>query len=172
MRTRSRADPTPVFVVLLCAGAAVAAACSIAPRNSDAADRAAIDRIRQAFEAGENAGDAESLRQYLADDAIGMAPNAPPCRGVDACMAALRGWFELFEVDVQYRSEEIVIAGNWAFDRGTAKEILAPKKGGAPFGGEGKYLWLYRRVGGEWKQARAIWNSSEPGPEAGAQSSP
>jgi ketosteroid isomerase-like protein len=161
---------TSQVVVVLCATVAtLLAACSSPRASSDAEDRAAIEGIRRAFEAGENAGDAEALRQYIADDAIAMAPNVPPCRGADACMAALRGWFEMFDVDVEYRSEEIVIAGDWAFDRGTAREILTPKKGGASFGGEGQYLWLYRRVGGQWKQARVIWNSSEPVPSASPQ---
>jgi ketosteroid isomerase-like protein len=128
--------------------------CSSTTEAVGEADRAAIDRIRQEFEAAENAGDAEALRRHIADDAVAMAPNMAPVRGVEGCMAFLRGWFSAFDVDVQYRSEEIVIAGDWAFDRGTAREILTPKQGGAPFGGEAKYLWVYRRVGGEWKQAR------------------
>jgi hypothetical protein len=48
------------------------------PRNSDAEDRAAIARFREAFEAAENAGDAQALRRYIADDAVAMAPDMPP----------------------------------------------------------------------------------------------
>jgi ketosteroid isomerase-like protein len=62
----------------VCAVAAIIAACSPAPGNSDAEDRAAIARIREAFEAAENAGDAEALRRYIADDAVAMAPDMPP----------------------------------------------------------------------------------------------
>jgi len=88
------------------------------------------------------------MYRHLTDDVVVMAANAPPLRG----------------------SEVIVIAGDCACDRGTGREILTPKNGGTPFGGETKYLWVYRRVGRTWKQARVIWNSSEPPPGAPAQS--
>ena len=169
MRTCAPGDSTFVLATL-CAAAAVTA-CSLAPRPSDAADRAALDRIRQEFAAAENAGDADAMYRHLASDIVVMAPNVPPLRGAEVTPARLRSHFDLFDVDVQYRSEEIVIAGDWAFDRGTGREIITPKKGGAPFGGEAKYLWVYRRIGGEWKQARVIWNSSEPIPGTGAQPS-
>jgi ketosteroid isomerase-like protein len=166
---RTRVDTAPILIAAICA---VTAGCSPAPRGSDADDRAALDRIRQQFEAAENAGDADAMYRHLADDIVVMPPNAPPMRGSEVNPASLGAHFDMFDVDVQYRSEEIVIAGDWAFDRGTAREILTPKQGGAPFGGEGKYLWVYRRVGGEWKQARVIWNSSEPAPGGGGPAPP
>jgi ketosteroid isomerase-like protein len=150
---------------------AVTAACSPAPQSSEAADRATLDQLRREFAAAENAGDADAMYRYLASDIVVMAPNVPPMRGAELTPASLRSYFEQFDMKVEYRSEEIVIAGDWAFDRGTGRETITPKKGGAPVGGESKYLWVYRKVGGEWKQARVIWNSSEPLPGTGPQPS-
>jgi ketosteroid isomerase-like protein len=141
-------------VVACAAVAACSAAFSSAAQVSD--DRAAIDRIRQAFEAAQNAGDANAAVRHFADDIVGMPPGGPPLRGPEA-PGALRQYLEAFDVDVQYRSEEIVLVGEWAFDRGTFTETRTPKKGGASIEGAGSYLWVYRRVGGEWKQARLIW---------------
>lgn len=171
MKQFGHVDTNSAFGAVACAIAITGIACSPA-HTSDADDRATLDRLRQEFAAAENAGDADAMYRYLADDIVVMAPNLPPMRGSEVSPASLRKFFEVFDMDVQYRSEEVVIAGDWAFDRGTGRETLTPKNGGAPVGGEAKYLWVYRRIAGQWKQARVIWNSSEPVPGASAQPSP
>jgi ketosteroid isomerase-like protein len=82
--------------------------------------------------------------------------------------ARMRAFHGAFTVQVRYSGQDIVVFGDWAFDRGTYRYTLTPKSGGAPIPGTGKYLWLYRRhPDGSWKQSRVIWNSSDPMPTGG-----
>jgi ketosteroid isomerase-like protein len=147
-------------------GMVVSAACARTPQIASTNDRAVLDSIRRGIETAENTGDADRMYAYLAPDVVAMPPNMPPVSGADASREWLRGFFGAFNVENHYQSEEIVISGDWAFDRGTVTESMTPKAGGPPMKSNSKYVWMYRRVNGAWKQARVIWNSSDAPPNA------
>ncbi|TDR23852.1 YybH family protein [Marinicella litoralis] len=132
--------------------------------SENSANLSLIDKARQETEAAENAGSVEDMRKHFADDIVMMGPNMPVIAGIVDVTGAMRGFFEAFDIQIKYSSEEIVIADDWAFDRGTFTQILTSKvQGGPPKNELGKYLWVYKRMSdGSWKQARVIWNSSVP----------
>ena len=140
----------------------VAAGCSSMPHATTPDQRGNLDRIRRETEAAENDGSVDRMRVHMAEDVVMMAPNMPPVTGATNVAQAMRGFFDAFDVQIQYTSEEIVGTGDWAFDRGTYRHTLTPRGGGVALKEAGKYLWLYRRTpDGSWKQARVIWNSSD-----------
>jgi ketosteroid isomerase-like protein len=153
--------------------AAIVAACGSSPQVDSARsvpadtarDRAAIDSIRQTFQDGEEAGDAERMYSHAAADIIAMPPNRPPQVG-STNLGWLRAFLSAYNVKAQYNSEELVVSGDWAFDRGTVTETMTPKSGGASATESVKYLWVYHRQNGAWKLARLIWNSNDPSPPA------
>jgi hypothetical protein len=69
-----------------------------------------------------------------------MWPDAPAIVGHEA----LRQWFEqrfqLVDVHLENRSEELVISGGWAFERGTYTAWIRPKDGVRVDTVVGKYL--------------------------------
>jgi len=135
------------------------AACDSASTRDPAADRLAIAAATAQFQAAENAGSADEFRSYFIDDLVMMGPNKPPVTGGDRVAALMREFHEAFAVQVQYNSQEIVVFGDWAFDRGTERYTLTPKAGGASIQKSGNYLYIYRRQeDGSWKQSRVIWN--------------
>lgn len=134
-------------------------ACDSASTRDPAADRLAIAAETARFQAAENAGSADQFRGFFADDLVMMGPNEPPVTGGDKVAALMRTFHDAFTVQVEYKSQEIVVSGDWAFDRGTEQYTLTPKAGGTPIQKSGNYLYLYRRQGdGSWKQSRVIWN--------------
>ena len=135
------------------------AACNSARTRDLAADRQAIAAATAQFQAAENAGSVDRFRSYFADDLVMMGPNKPPVIGGDSVAALMRVFHDAFAVQVEYNSQEIVVFGDWAFDRGTERYTLTPKAGGAPSQKSGNYLYLYQRQkNGSWKQSRVIWN--------------
>ena len=135
------------------------AACGSASTSDPAADRQAIATATAQFEAAENAGSVDQFRSYFADDLAMLGPNKPPVTGGDSVAALMRVFHDAFTVQVEYKSQEIVVFGDWAFDRGTERYTLTPKAGGAPIQKSGNYLYLYQRQkDGSWKQSRVIWN--------------
>jgi ketosteroid isomerase-like protein len=126
-----------------------------------AADATELNAIRERVSAAENSGRFDLMKPDLAEDVIVMAPGLPAVVGIDAATAFMEGFFAQFTLAVEYHSEEIVVMGDWAFDRGTAWQRMTPKAGGLSIEEPGKYLWLYRRDrNGAWKHARVTWNPS------------
>ena len=129
-------------------------------------DMGAVAAIRQALEAAENAGDADSFAALLTDDAVLMVPDFPTQEGKPACARFVReimGWLLTeFTRRIAYVSAEIVVIGDMAFDRGTFTFDVSPKGGGDSTHVTGKYLWLLRRTDPEpWKIARLIVSRNE-----------
>jgi uncharacterized protein (TIGR02246 family) len=139
------------------------AACDPATTSDPAADRQAIAAATAQFEAAENAGSVDQFRGFFADDLVMMGPSGPPVTDADSVVALMRVFHDAFAVQVEYNSQEIVVFGDWAFDRGTERYTLTPKAGGAPIRKSGNYLYVYQRQeDGSWKQSRVIWNSRDP----------
>jgi uncharacterized protein (TIGR02246 family) len=136
-----------------------AAACDSVRARDPAVDRQAIAAATAEFEAAENAGSVDQFRSHFADDLVMMGPNKPPVIGGDSVAALMREFHNKFAVQVEYNSQEIVVSGDWAFDRGTESYTLTPKAGGDQIQKSGNYLYVYQRQkDGSWKQSRVIWN--------------
>jgi uncharacterized protein (TIGR02246 family) len=128
------------------------------------ADIAAIDRVREAHVAALNQGDADAWAAVFSEDAVQMPPNAPANVG----SAAIRSWGQAFlnQFGTQFSLsvEEVRLAGDWAFERGTYTIVLSPR-GGGTLKDVGKYITIYQRQpDGSWKTARDIWNSNQQSP--------
>ena len=97
-----------------------------------------------------------------------MVPNTPVIMGADSVAAAMRAYFDMFDVQIEYTSEEIVVDGDLGLDRGTYRETLTPTAGGASTTGTFHYLFVYRRhTDGSWKHSRVIFNSADPPADGG-----
>ncbi len=146
----------------------VAVACTPAGEETATAeaDVEAIIRAHREYRAAFNAGDLDSLQTFVTDDVVWMSPGDPLLIGKEA----IRRWdeplFDRFTFEYTFSSDEVVVAGNWAFERGAFALTLIPKAGGESFHASGKYVWIWQRqADGSWKNARAIWNRDSPPPE-------
>ena len=58
--------------------------------------------------------------------------------------------------------EEIVLAGEWAYVRGSYAFQVTPKVGGETAEEKGKFLYILTKSRDDsWKIARGIWNGNE-----------
>ena len=121
-----------------------------------------IAKIRQETELAENQGSAKGMSNHFAPDVVMLAPNMPAVSGAENVTNAMNEFFDTFEFEIHYTSEEIVILGSWAFDRGTYHHKLGLKGVSDPVEESGKYIWLYSLDSEDsWKQSRIMWNSSD-----------
>ena len=129
------------------------------------ADAAAIDQVRERFAAAFNAGDAGAVAGLYTDDAMRMPPNEPAVVGREAILSRFEAEFAEFAGQLANPAEEIHVAGDWAFLRGTYTMTLTPSAGGEPTQDTGKYLVVVQRQpDGTWLTKREIWNSDNPLP--------
>lgn len=159
--------------LLACCVAGIVAATSLACRpgstgsnveTTRAQDRAAIDSVRNHYAATWRTGNAEQLATLYAPDALVLYPNQPAVAGRAAIATYFKTFFDEFGQDLfELTSEEIQVAGGWAFDRGSVRWRGIPRAGGDPVEDNGKYLViLQRQPDGSWKVARDMDNSDRP----------
>lgn len=103
------------------------------------------------------AGDAEHLARLVSEDAEFWSQETPPLKGRPAVAATFRAFFESYATDQRFECEELLIADDWAFLRGTEVNTLTPRDGGAPIVVRQRaFSLLGRSDDGRWRFARGM----------------
>ena len=127
------------------------------------ADIKAIKNLTEEYDAAINSGDLDSWMSFYADDAVRMQPNMPALFGKDSIRSVMQSFFENYTIDLKETTEEVIIAGDWAFAWGTYNYTITPKVGGEPSRDSGKWVTFDKRQpDGSWKCYRNIYNSNLP----------
>ena len=122
-----------------------------------AAIRAVSEQVRETY----MARDWDRFASYFTSDAIWMPNNLPPLEGKAAWWSfAEQFWDSTAVVEMDLVSDEIIVTGDWAFERHTETQVTIPASGeGEPATLRFKGVWLlHREADGDWKIARYIWN--------------
>jgi len=108
------------------------------------------------------AKDAAGIAALYADDGAVMPPNAPIGKGRTAIQQTWAAMMQTPGFDLTFVPEQIIVSssGDMALDRGTYKLAHAPN--GTAQTDTGKYVVVWRKIGGEWKAAADIFNSDLP----------
>jgi len=138
--------------------AEVNAAVTADSRADEQAIRGQVDRWLQLVKAKDAAG----IAALYADDGVVMPPNAPIGKGREEIQ---RTWASMMQTPgfaLTFAPEEIVVSssGDMALDRGTYSLTIAPD--GSTQSDTGKYVVVWRKIGGEWKAVADIFNSDLP----------
>jgi uncharacterized protein (TIGR02246 family) len=133
-----------------------AASVDVAAEQQDI--RGQVDRWLQLVKAK----DAAAIAQIYADDGAVMPPNTPMGRGREAIQQTWASMMATPGFDLTFTPEQIIISssGDMALDRGTYRLTVAP--GGTAQTDTGKYVVVWRKLGGQWKAAADIFNSDLP----------
>jgi uncharacterized protein (TIGR02246 family) len=148
------------------------AGCESAPKpeakRDAAADTAAINALRDQFAAAFNANDAAATAATYTDDAIMMVANQADVVGGPAIQAWYAAGFKAGAAKIAFTPLETQVAGDWAYDRGSATFTVTPKSGKA-IQESSRYLVIVKRqANGSWKLYRDIDVGNNPPPTAGA----
>jgi ketosteroid isomerase-like protein len=126
-------------------------------------------KIRQAIEGfveAYNQGDVDTLLAVYTEDCVDMSEGQPTLVGDQVrqdTKARLNDTFTKFTGHLTVEVDEIEVAGDCAFDRGTLRLELRPKAEGQPVLVERRFIEIWRRgQDGEWRVARCIDNSAAP----------
>jgi ketosteroid isomerase-like protein len=128
---------------------------------------------RQAAEDAVRAADGESLKAAQALDAMGtastysddvmvMPPNQAPASGR---AAAQKMWAAMLVPGTQIswfaNKVEAAASGDMVYEQGTYS-VETPGRDGKPVTDEGKFLSVWKKSNGDWKEVESIWNSDLP----------
>ena len=152
-----------VSTVFPIVGLLAIAGCSTSTPDTSA-DLKAIAGVRDAYAAAFSAEDADKTAAVFATDGIEMEPNMPNVAGQDAIRKRYTDMMAGFDTDIQLKSEETVVNGDWAFDRGQFwLHVMSkdPKSTLPMVMDQGKYLVILRKqADGGWKISRAASSTS------------
>jgi len=108
------------------------------------------------------AKDAAGIAELYTEDGAVMPPNSPIGKGRTAIEQTWASMMRTPGFDLTFAPEQIVVSssGDMALDRGTYSLTVAPD--GTSQTDTGKYVVVWRKIGGEWKAAADIFNSDLP----------
>ena len=139
-------------------GAEVNSAAALDTAEDEQAIRAHVDHWLQLVKAK----DASGIAELYAEDGAVMPPNAPIGKGRAAIQQTWASMMRTPGFDLTFNPEQIAISssGDMALDRGTYSLTVAPA--GTTQTDTGKYVVVWRKIGGDWKAAADIFNSNLP----------
>ncbi len=123
-------------------------------------DAEAIASLRQQHLDAFNRADADEMAKTVSTDVMVMPPNQPNVAGEQAVRSWWTVGFDTAESRIETSSQELEVAGDWAYDRFDWTMDTTPRGGGTATRDNGTAVWIWRRrPDGAWLLARAIWNS-------------
>ncbi|MES2525204.1 MAG: DUF4440 domain-containing protein [Gemmatimonadota bacterium] len=154
----------------------VVAACSAAPAAEGAtattsviapADSAARDSAAHQAHANYvrviNSNKADSFATMVTDDVVFLASGEKPLVGKAAVRAWVDGYYKAYRTSWDKPVEELVVAGDYAYERYRWTSTDTPIAGGAPIVDTGWGLLVYRReADGVWRVARDAFGPDHP----------
>jgi ketosteroid isomerase-like protein len=135
-----------------------------------AADEAAIRKVLDEVASTFNAGNYDGMFALYRDDVVVSAPGAPDIVGKQAWRDGLASSLPPnMAFKMRFDTQEMAIAGDLAYERGTYSIEVTDKATGAvvpaPLGG--RHIHIFKReADGSWKGWRLMENSAEPAPAA------
>jgi uncharacterized protein (TIGR02246 family) len=148
------------LLLLLVGIAACADKTETLPVRADmSADEQKIRELGQKWDAAVRAKDAVACAGFYASDGAMLNADAPLARGTAAITAAWQRLLSMRNVNLTFASTQLIVSngGDMAYDVGTYELSFDDDKGMVR--DVGKYVTVWKKVGGEWKVAADISNS-------------
>ena len=124
----------------------------------------AIRKMDREFGAAAHAGNVDGMMTTYAADAVLMPPNLPAFRGRDAIRQFWSGLLASGKIDANVVADKVIQSGDMAAELGHYALKITPKGGGTPIEDNGKFVLVWRKVGGQWRAISDIFNSDRPLP--------
>jgi uncharacterized protein (TIGR02246 family) len=134
-------------------------------RDRADADEAAIRRTLSETEQRINQGDLGFV-DVFAKDAVIIAPSSPNIVGFEAIHALYGDMMKQASMTVHFSTEEVAVAGDLAYERGTYTLKISDKTSGKVLQDtKNKHLHIFKKqADGTWKTWRMMVSSAEPPP--------
>lgn len=123
--------------------------------------RRAVEEFTRAY----NGGDLQNLTEIFAEDLIDVSAGEPTRTGEEARKdfeARVAATHAKFRPRLEIHIDELRVAGEWAYQRGSLLVTLIPKEGGDTSFIRQRYLEIWKReTSGKWKIAIEMDNTAE-----------
>ena len=124
-------------------------------------EKSAIEKLIFAYQDALNASDVNKVVELYTKNGVLMANSAPTAEGAEQIKGTYQYVFDNFSYTLQFSIIEIVVNGNTAFARSTSKGSFVIKSSGQTVPDENRELYVFEKVGGNWKIARYMYNKTK-----------
>jgi uncharacterized protein (TIGR02246 family) len=126
-------------------------------------DTETIKTVLYAYRDALNASSTDQVIKLYADDGIFMPQHFGTIIGSDAIRGAYDGIFSTIALAVEFEIGEVVITGSdWAFARTKSNGTTKDQANGNVSKEGNQELFVFQKVGGEWKIARYCFCTTNP----------
>jgi len=119
-------------------------------------DTQAIRQATATLETAFNAKDVDRILSLYTDNSVFMPPNKPLLRGRVALKGFYEGLLQGGSTDLKLTPEDVAGHGPLAYESGSYSMMNAGTHD------RGKFLFVFRNMGGNWKIEYTIWSSDLP----------
>ena len=154
-----------IALTIILVGVSLAVSSRTTAQTADtAAEEQIIRQVSQQWVGAVATKDPAATVQFYTDDSVLLPQGAPLAEGHDAIAKVWRGYFDLPDFSLTFGPTKINVSlsGDMAYEIGTYALGFRGDKG--PVQEKGKYVVVWRKVGGTWKAAADIFNSDGPAP--------
>ena len=108
-------------------------------------------------------GDLDAYSEFWTKDVAWLPPGEPVIKGIEACMAHHRPYFEQYKMVEKMSVEEIKLGDRFTYVRVNYTFRATPKAGGEPVVEDGKGVFMMKRKpDGSWVATHCVWNLNTP----------
>lgn len=124
-------------------------------------DKGAIEKVINAYRDALKEANVSKVVALYTKDAVLMPPGAPTAVGQAQVKATYEYVFGAIKLDINFTIDEVVVNGNTAFVRSTSKGTATVNANGQTGPEENRELFVFQKVGGQWKIARYMYNKTK-----------
>lgn len=150
---------TAITAVALALTLGVSACAGPKQEEFGAADAAAIRKLDAEYVAAFNAKDIDKILTMYTENSVFMPPNAPTLRGTEPLKSFYKDLFAR-ATDLKMEAADVAGHGPLAYQSG-AYSLAGTNRD------RGKFLFVMRKMGENWRFEYMIWSSDLPKPAEG-----
>lgn len=121
-----------------------------------------IEALLSIYQKSLNTSDAKLAQSLYTKDGIFMPTEAPSGIGSEEILKSYEHVFSQIQLNIEFFIEEIQVEGNMAFAVTSSKGTTLIHATGDTIPEANRELFVFEKVGGNWKIARYMFNKTEP----------
>jgi uncharacterized protein (TIGR02246 family) len=127
------------------------------------ANEKAVAEVLGKYQDALNQSDTDAVMKLYASDGVFMPQNSPSSVGTDEVRRAYDAVFKAIHLTVKFNLAEIVeMAPHWVFARTNSAGTVKFHATGAGGREANQELFLFQKIGGDWKIARYCFSTTNP----------
>jgi uncharacterized protein (TIGR02246 family) len=117
-----------------------------------------INNLIQTYQRSLNEADLDLVRTVYTDDAVFIGQRFPTATGIEEIVTLYASFLSKLDFDIEFSIQEIELSTDFGFVRTRSHGTIIPKGQTQTGAGGNREIFLVKKIEGEWKFYRYIFN--------------